>query len=220
MLAGDPADYAEFFRVDRVVADPRPPSYNVAPTDEVYSVAEHEGERLLGTMRWGLLPHWAKDTKRIHINARLETVATSRLFAESFARRRCLLPATGFYEWEPKERGRAPHWVHRADGFPLAFAGIWSSWKDPASGEWVRTCSILTTEADGDVRRIHERMPVILAGEVWDAWLDRDLTDPDRALGLIRTIDSDLLMEHAVSRRVNSVRNDGPDLIAPDPDTG
>jgi putative SOS response-associated peptidase YedK len=102
----------------------------------------------------------------------------------------------------------------------MAFAGIWSSWKDPEGGEWVRTCSILTTEAAGDVRRIHDRMPVILAEEVWDAWLDREMTDPDRARGLLRAIDSELLMEHAVSRQVNSVRNDGPDLIAPDPHAG
>jgi putative SOS response-associated peptidase YedK len=217
VIAGDAADYAEHFRVDRIVADPREPSFNVAPTDQVLAVAEHDDERLLGTMRWGLLPHWAKDAKKIHINARAETVATSRLFAESFARRRCILPATGFYEWEPKERGRTPHWIHRADGFPMAFAGIWSSWKDPVTDAWVRTCSIITTEAEGGIRAIHDRMPLILPDEVWDAWLDRDLVDVERVRHLMHPMDPDLLMEHSVSRRVNSVRNEGPELITPDP---
>lgn len=215
VLAGDASDYAEYFSADRVVGETLAPSYNVAPTDPVYTVAEWEGERLLGTMRWGLIPHWAKDRRSIQINARAESVADKPMFRDSLARRRCIVPADGFYEWEPKERGRTPHWVYRADGYPMAFAGLWANWKDPETGEWIRTCSIITTEAKGLITSIHHRMPVSLEREAWDAWLDRDLTDPQAAEALIRPIDPDLLMEHPVAPTVNSVRNNDPTLTAP-----
>lgn len=219
-ITGDLDFYAEYFGVDEVLSEALEPSWNVAPTDLVYVVAERDGARRLGTMKWGLVPHWAKDTRSIHINARSETVATTAAFRDSFARRRCLIPADGFYEWEKPADGRTPHWVYRADGHPMVFAGIWSGRQDPATGEWERTCSILTAAAEGIISGIHDRMPVSLPRDVWDAWLDRELTDPETALGLIRSIDSGLLMEHPVSKRVNSVRNDGPDLVAiAEPDT-
>jgi putative SOS response-associated peptidase YedK len=196
--------------VDDVAAQPLAPNWNVAPTDPVYVIAERDGKRILDTMRWGLVPYYAKDDKKIHINARLETVDTSAAFRESFARRRCLIPADGFYEWEPADRGRSPHGVYRADGFPMTFAGIWSTRK---LGEvWDRSCSIITTSAAGAVRDIHDRMPVALVPESWDAWLDRDLRDPETARGLAQGIDPDLIMEHEVSKQVNSVRNNGPEL--------
>lgn len=211
-ITGDLDFYAEYFGVDDVVTERLEQSWNVAPTDPVYVVAERDGRRQLGTMRWGLVPHWAKDTKSMHINARSETVATTAAFRDSFARKRCLIPADGFYEWEPADRGRTPHWVYRADGHPMVFAGIWASRLDPETGEWERTCSILTTEAKGVIGHIHDRMPVALVPEVWDAWLDRDLNDPEAALSLLRTVDADEVMEHPVSRKVNSVRNNTPDL--------
>ncbi len=215
MLAAEADDYAEFFAVDRLVTESLEPSYNVAPTDPVYTVAEWDNERLLGTMRWGLLPHWAKNRRSIHINARSETVATTATFRDSFARKRCLVPADGFYEWEPKEVGRTPHWVYRADGYPMAFAGIWASWKDPETEEWIRTCSIITASSEGAISEIHDRTPVILVPEVWDAWLDRDLTDPIEAERLLQQIDPELIHEHAVSSEVNSVRNNHPHLTEP-----
>ena len=211
-ITGDLDFYAEYFGVDDVVTEPLPKSWNVAPTDSVYVVAEREGTRQLGSMKWGLVPHWAKDTKSIHINARSETVATTAAFRDSFARRRCLIPADGFYEWEPPEDGRAPHWVYRADGHPMVFAGIWAARLDPETEQWQRTCSILTTSSEGVISAIHDRMPVALPRSAWDAWLDRDLIDPEAARSLISSIEADLMMEHRVSRRVNSVRNDGPDL--------
>lgn len=214
-LTGDLDFYAEYFGVDDVVADDLGARWNVAPTDPVYAVAEREGSRLLGVMRWGFVPHWAEDAKRIHINARAETAAASPLFGDSFARKRCLIPADGFYEWSSPEDGRRPHWIRRADGHPLALAGIWSSYRDPESDEWLRTCSILTTAAEGAVAPIHDRMPVALPSESWGAWLDRESTDPEAARALLGGIDSDLLMGHEVSKRVNSVRNDGPDLVEP-----
>ena len=211
-ITGDLDFYAEYFGVDEVLTDRLEPSWNVAPTDPVYVVAEREGVRSLGSMRWGLVPHWAKDTKSIHINARSETVATTAAFRESFSRRRCLIPADGFYEWEPKEQGRTPHWVYRADGHPMVFAGIWASRLDPETDIWQRTCSIITTGAEGAVSPIHDRMPVSLPPNVWDAWLDRELRDPEAVAGLLQTIDPELIMEHTVSNRVNSVRNNLPEL--------
>lgn len=211
-ITGDLDFYAEYFGVDAVLTEPLEKSWNVAPTDPVYAVAERDGQRQLGSMRWGLVPHWATDTRSIHINARSETVATTPAFRDSFARKRCLIPADGFYEWEAPEKGRAPHWVYRADGHPMVFAGIWASRQDPETGEWQRTCSIITKDAEGAVSSIHDRMPVSLVPDVWDAWLDRDLQDPEAALSLLQTIEADSIMEHVVSRKVNSVRNNSKDL--------
>jgi putative SOS response-associated peptidase YedK len=163
-------------------------------------------------MKWGLIPHWANDTKSIQINARSETVATTPAFRDSFSRKRCLIPADGFYEWEPPDEGRTPHWVYRADGHPMVFAGIWASRLDPETQEWRRTCSIITRNAEGVISSIHDRMPVALVPDVWDAWLDRDLTDSEAALSLLQPIDADTIMEHIVSSRVNSVKNNTPDL--------
>lgn len=211
-ITGDIDFYAEYFGVDDVVGDPLDSGWNVAPTDAVYVVAQREGRRQLGSMRWGLVPHWAKDPASIQINARVETVSTKGMFRDSFARKRCLIPADGFYEWESPERGRTPHWVYRADGHPMVFAGIWATRRDDETGDWQRTCSIITTAADGAIAAIHDRMPVVLTTEVWEPWLDRDLRDPETVMGLIQPIDPDSVMEHTVSRRVNAVRNNSPDL--------
>lgn len=211
-ITGDLDFYAEYFGVDEVLAEPLDKSWNVAPTDPVYVIAERDGQRQLRSMRWGLVPHWAKDTKSIHINARSETVATTAAFRDSFSRKRCLIPADGFYEWESPEQGRTPHWVYRADGHPMVFAGIWASRLDPETGEWRRTCSIITKDAEGAISSIHDRMPVSLSADVWESWLDRDLKDPEAASSLLQPIAPDSIMEHVVSRKVNSVKNNTPDL--------
>ena len=211
-ITGDLDFYVEYFGVEEVVTDELEKSWNVAPTDPVYVIAERDGVRQLGSMRWGLVPHWAPDTKSIRINARSETVATSAAFRDSFARKRCLIPSDGFYEWESAEVGRTPHWVYRADGHPMVFAGIWASRIDPETEEWHRTCSIITADAEGTIRSIHDRMPVSLVPDVWGAWLDRDLRDPEAARALLQPIDPDSIMEHIVSRNVNSVRHNDPTL--------
>ena len=211
-ITGDLDFYAEYFAVDDVQTEPLEKSWNVAPTDPVYVVTERDGIRGLGSMSWGLIPHWARDTRSIHINARVETVATNPSFRDSLTTKRCLIPADGFYEWEPKEEGGAPHWVHRADGHPMVLAGIWAARFDADSQQWDGTCSILTTEADGVVAPIHDRMPVPLHPDAWDAWLDRELQDRQTVLSMIQKVDPDELMEHPVSRKVNSVRNNGPEL--------
>lgn len=214
-LSGEIDLYAEYFGAIPTVSESLEPSWNVAPTDPVYVVAERDGRRSLGTMRWGHVPHWAADLKTPSINARIETVAVAAAFRDSFARRRCLIPADGFYEWEPRERGGHPHWIFRADGYPLGLAGVWSSWHNPADGSRLSTCAILTAPATGVIAGIHGRMPVAISPEAWDGWLDRDLSDPDLALGLLTPLDPSLWMEREVSARVNSVRNNGPELQDP-----
>ena len=217
-LTGDLDFYAGYFGVDDVATEPLPKNWNVAPTDPVYVILERRGKRILASMRWGLVPHWAKDTNTIHINARSETVDRAPTFRDAFARRRCLIPADGFYEWEPPERGRTPHWVYRADGRPMAFAGLWNARRD--GEEWDRSCLVLTAEAQGPIASIHHRMPVSLEESAWELWLDRSLIEPAAVRSVIRPIAEDLIMEHPVSRRVNSVRNNGPDLQVPaEPDT-
>ncbi|MFP3913942.1 MAG: SOS response-associated peptidase, partial [Actinomycetota bacterium] len=212
-VSGDLDFYAGYYGVDTVVTESMDPSWNVAPTDRTYVVAEHEGQRRLGAMGWGLIPHWAEDPRSMHINARMETVAQKPAFKRALARHRCLIPADGFYEWEPADRGRTPHWVFRADGYPMTFAGIWSAWRDPATEEWIRRFAIITTRAEGAIARIHDRMPVSVEEEAWEAWLDRDLDDPHEALALLVPGHPDSIMEHPVSSRVNNVRNNGPDLV-------
>lgn len=212
-MTGDLDFYRDYYGIDEVTSESLDQSWNVAPTDEAYVIAERDQKRLLGRMAWGLIPYWAEDAKTIHINARVETVATKPAFKRALSRHRCLIPADGFYEWEPKEKGRTPHWLYRADGHPMSFAGIWSGWKDPATEQWTRRFSILTTKSEGPIVGLHDRMPVILPNEMWAPWLDRELEDPEAALALIRTLDPDLIMQHPISSRVNSVRNNGPDLI-------
>ena len=217
-MTEDPSRLADYFKVDRTVTDSFDFSYNVAPTDPVYAVAEHDGVRQLGRFRWGLVPHWAKDTKgALNINARSETVATKASFRDSFRRKRCIIPATGFFEWEPKERGRLPHYIRLTGDRPMAFAGVWASWKDPISEEWLRSCSIITTRANEAISSIHSRMPVILPPDRWDVWLDREMQDSDAAEPLMGPIDPVELREHAVSTLVNSVRNNLPENIVPLP---
>lgn len=211
-ITGDLDFYAEYFGVEEVITQPLEKSWNVAPTDPVYVISERDGHRALGSMRWGLVPHWAKDNRSIHINSRLESVADTPAFRDSFVFKRCLIPADGFYEWETPEQGRTPHWVYRADGHPMAFAGIWAARRDSETDGWERTCSIITTEAAGVVAPIHDRMPVSLHPGAWEGWLDRDLRDPETALSLIQPIDIEEIMEHPVSSKVNSVRNNGPAL--------
>lgn len=217
-LTQSPSAYADWFGVDVVKTEALAPNYNVAPTDPVYAVAEHDDERQLGTFRWGLLPWFAKDRRSAakHINARIETVAEKASFKDSFARKRCLIPADGFYEWERREgKGKLPHYIYSEPGTPLALAGLWATWKDPETEERVRTCAILTGPPDDTVRPLHDRMPVMLEPELWDGWLDTDNQDPERIMELLGRRQTVPLAEHAVSTLVNSVKNNIPELIEP-----
>jgi putative SOS response-associated peptidase YedK len=209
--------YADWLGIDAVKSESLKVSYNVAPTDAVYAVAEHEDQRLLGTFRWGLLPWFAKDRKQAAraINARVETVAEKASFKDSFVRRRCIIPADGFYEWERKAKGKLPHYIFSADGSPLPLAGLWSSWKDPETGERLRTCTILTGPPNDLVRPLHDRMPVIIPRDLWDDWLDPGNQDAVAVRNVLAAATPPALGEYAVSTLVNKVQNNVPELIDP-----
>ena len=209
-----PAAIAALFEV----APPLPnaaQSWNMAPTMQAPVVRHHppSGERRLDLLRWGLLPHFIKDPKaaRRPINARAETVRSLGLFRSAFAQRRCLVPATAFYEWRAEADGKQPFAVARVDGAQMALAGLWESWTSP-EGEVLRSFTIVTTTANAEMSALHERMPVILERDAWAPWLDGA---PDAAAALMRPAPGGTLRLWPVSRRVNSVRNDGPELLSP-----
>jgi putative SOS response-associated peptidase YedK len=207
--------------IDEVATEPLPRRYNVAPSTEIYAVVDRDGQRRLGTLRWGFVPPWAKSLRggKQPINARVETVATSRMFAPSFERRRCLIPADGFYEWKAHGKGRRkqPYHLAEPDGRPLVFAGIWSSWRDREAMdlEPVFSTAIVTTEAAGEITEIHHRMPVILPETLWDDWLAADAHDAPHLLEAVRALGPPRLQATPIGTAVNDVRNDAPGLLEP-----
>ncbi|MBI3183427.1 MAG: SOS response-associated peptidase [Myxococcales bacterium] len=188
--------------------------YNIAPTQDAAIVPNGEHRRLEAA-RWGLLPHWAKDARigNKMINARAETVAEKPAYREALKRRRCLVPADGFFEWKQGPLGKSPLHVRRRDGRPFAFAGLFESWRGP-EGE-VRSFTIITSSANPLVSTFHQRMPVILAREDFDLWLSPEPVEPARLLPLLRPYPHDDLEVYEVSRLVNSPSNDVPECIAP-----
>ncbi|MEU5697133.1 SOS response-associated peptidase [Actinosynnema sp. NPDC020468] len=219
---------AEFDAVDATEGDAPGPDYNVAPTKSVPAVVERhprdaEGvvdesttERTVRIMRWGLVPHWAKDMSGAAkmINARSETVLEKPAYRDSAARRRCIVPAAGWYEWQPGEGRKQPYFIHPGDDSTLALAGIWSVWWQQEGDERkpVITCAVLTADAIGDMREVHHRMPLVLPRDRWAAWLDPDLTDPKSLLEPSLDI-VDALELRPVSTKVNSIRNNDPSLM-------
>jgi putative SOS response-associated peptidase YedK len=193
------------------------PRYNVAPSDPAPVIVAHDGERFLTHHRWGLVPSWAKDLSigARMINARSETVAVQPAFRDSLVSRRCIIPATRFYEWQRAGATKVPHSIQRNDGFPMSFAGLWATWRNPADGERVPSCTIITTTANRMMAPLHDRMPVILDDQAVDLWLDPAMKDFARALELLVPCPDDTLSAYCVSSLVNNVRNDGPDLIVP-----
>lgn len=193
-----------------------PPRYNVAPTQPVPIIRkEQDGQQHFQLVRWGLVPDWAKEvgTKPL-FNARGETVAEKPAFRSAFRRRRCLIPADGFYEWKTSPPyARQPYLIRRNDHAPLAFAGIWEHWQSPDGSE-LESCSIITTEANATLAPIHHRMPVILEEGAWETWLDTTETLTREAQALIAPSPDDMLEAVPVSRRVNAVANDDEALMA------
>jgi putative SOS response-associated peptidase YedK len=251
VTASSPALIADRFAVDEIDATVTPdpePDYNVSPRRNVLVVREQaapegeegeEGEprRVLSRLRWGLVPSWAKELKigdRM-INARAETVATKPSYRRAFAKKRCLIPADGFYEWQAqpgKGDGTAstkakprkqPYFIHRKDGEPLAFAGLWEVWKVPEDSPddtrdvggddgWLRSCVIVTTTANELMAPIHDRMPVILPESAWAQWLDPEEHDVEALAKLLVPAEDGLLEAYPVSTEVNNARNNGPQL--------
>jgi putative SOS response-associated peptidase YedK len=235
----------EEFSVERDrTTQPLAPDYNVAPTKAVYAVLTRDGKdgrdgqedeaseaaRQLRVVRWGLVPSWAKDVSigsRL-INARSETVAEKPAFRRAFARRRCLLPADGYYEWmvlgggeatdKPGKKAKQPYFIHRADGGPLAFAGLYELWRDKSVPDedpaaWLWSATIITTTAPDELGEIHDRMPMVIPPESWADWLNPANSDVADLQALLAPAMVSGLATYPVSTEVNAVRNNGPHLI-------
>jgi putative SOS response-associated peptidase YedK len=218
------AELLEEFAVERdAVAADREPDYNVAPTKRIYAVLNRGEERELRLVRWGLVPSWAKDTSggaRL-INARSETVAVKPAFRAAFARRRCLIPADGYYEWQTEGKAKQPFYIYRTDGGILAFAGLYELWRNAQVPEdhedaWYWSGTIITTDATDEIGKIHDRTPMVIAPDDWAEWLDPASTAKDHLLATMHSAMSSGtggLATRPVSTTVNSVRNNGPALI-------
>ena len=210
------------------------PSYNVAPTTDVLTVVQAHDRRELKVMRWGLVPSWSKDTSMAShmINARSETAATKPSFRHAFAKQRCLIPADGFYEWHTPDADdpdakigktgkvlKQPYFIRPADHTSLPMAGLYELWRDPSrvgqANEVLITCTILTTSATANFEAIHDRMPMTVTADAWEAWLDPDLQDRNEVAGLMKPAGQLELQIYPVSTAVNAVANNGPRLIDP-----
>lgn len=234
-----PDDLVEEFEIDRVdVPTPLEPDYNVAPTKEVYAVfdrvprdapADTPAQRRLRAVRWGLVPSWAKDPgigSRM-INARMETLAEKPAYRRAFAKRRCLLPADGYFEWYPTQQktksGKArkqPFFIRPDDGGVLAMAGLYEIWRDKAvaedePGAFLWSVTIITTSAEDSLGHIHDRMPMLIESDRYDEWLDAGVTQPDDVQRLLVPAAPGRLTAYPVSTAVNNVRNNGPELVDP-----
>jgi len=229
------------FAVDRPPDEELEPDYNVAPTKQVFAVLtrrprgepDAEPQRALRTVRWGLVPSWAKDPSigNRMINARIETAAEKPSFRKAFAKRRCILPADGYYEWYLPTEPDAPHsangkpikqpyFIHRTDGSSLAMAGLYEFWRDPTREDddpraWLWSATILTTTATDDLGRIHDRAPLLVAPDAVAHWLDPDADDTASLAGLLVPAAPGALEAYPVSTEVNNVRNNGPHLVDP-----
>lgn len=203
------------------VQDEYQPSYNVAPTRTVLGLLDEKvGGRTLEEFRWGLVPSWAKDLSigNRMFNARAESVATKPSFRSAFTTRRLAVVADGFYEWRKDEHsGRQPFYFTRADREPMAFAGLWEVWRDRSTpdAKWMRSCTIITTDANKEVEAVHNRMPVILERDVLERWIGADTTDLDELVALLRPSATGTLASVPVDRRVGRVENDDSRLITP-----
>jgi putative SOS response-associated peptidase YedK len=186
------------------------PRFNIAPTQDVAAVRRNQeaDQRELVFLHWGLIPSWADDPKigNRMINARAETVAEKPAFRSAFTKRRCLVVADGFYEWQKVGGKKQPYFIHRQDDEPFAFAGLWEFWK--GDGEEIQSCTLITTEANALMEPIHDRMPVILSPEDYPIWLDAEFKDKESLKGLLRPCDPALLEAYPVTTLVNNPRND------------
>jgi putative SOS response-associated peptidase YedK len=213
--AKNPTDYGSMLKVRWPQGIPNAPAhYNGAPGQDYLIARVHPETQdvTLDLIRWGLLPSWAKDRKMAWkmINARAETVSTAPAFKKAFEKRRCLLPVDGFFEWKKVGKEKRPYMIAMADRAPFTLAGLWENWKDPESGEWVRTFTIITTNANDMVAGLHDRMPVVIGPEDRERWLK----GPDHK-NLLKSYPSERMTMWPVSPKLNSPKNDSPDLLEP-----
>ncbi len=207
----------QFGAIADIVFEPR---FNVAPTQPIAAVRARPDttppQWELTALRWGLVPSWAKDLSigNRMINARSETVAEKPAFRAAFRRRRCLVPADGFFEWQRMDKSKQPHFIQMADEQPFAMAGLWESWEGP-DHSLVESCTILTTEPNELMQPIHDRMPVILSRESYAEWIDPQQSEPELLQRLLVPFDAGLMKAHPVSTYVNRATNEGPECVAP-----
>ena len=225
--ASPPDELARYFQAEQPDHDLEA-NYNVAPTAEVYAVRAAGGHRQLTTLRWGLVPFWAKEANvgAKMINARAESLLDKPAFRNAVRRHRCLVPADGFYEWAkvPGHKTKQPYFIYRPDGEPLVFAGLWERWRGPGpdgAERTLETCAIVTCGANAAVSAVHDRMPVLLAPADWDRWLDPSAGDDpaglDRLSRLLVPAPDNLLALRPITTAVNRVGNNGPELLEPEP---
>ncbi|MEM9133608.1 MAG: SOS response-associated peptidase [Actinomycetota bacterium] len=227
VAASPPDELARYFETEPPTEELEA-NYNVAPTNTVYAVRARDGHRQLSELRWGLVPFWAKDRKvgSRMINARSETILDKPAYRRAIQKRRCLIPADGFYEWAkvPGHKKKQPYFIHHRDDEPLVFAGLWERWSPPEGSDdelgpdgILETCTILTCAPNATMASIHDRMPVLLAPAVWDEWLTHtdDVADLTR---LLVPAPDEILDLRAVTPAVNNVRNRGAHLLDPDPE--
>lgn len=188
--------------------------YNISPTQNILSVRQMPDGREMGLLKWGLIPSWAKDSSMGAklINARSETVTEKPSFREAFRKRRCIIPADGFYEWQRTGGKKQPFFFQMHDERPFVFAGLWDRWKSQ-EGEMIDTCTILTTEANDVLRPVHDRMPVILYPEDYDLWLDDDVRKSDLRYELLRPFPGSEMIAYPVSTLINNTRSQGAELV-------
>lgn len=201
------------FPIDRVNAE-AVASYNIAPSQDVLAIVRRDGENWLDRFHWGLVPFWAKDTSfgSKMINARAETIAEKPSFKNAFRKRRCLIPADGFYEWVGPKGEKQPYYITLPDAAPMAFAGLWEIWK-PGTDQAHSSVTIITTAASASMKPFHHRMPAILHADHYAAWLDPDIASTDALHAILSDGRLTEVKGAPVSRRVNSVRQDGPENI-------
>jgi putative SOS response-associated peptidase YedK len=220
-----PAALADFFGA-AFEGEPLRSNFNVAPTNDVYGVIATPDGNVIQPFQWGLVPSWAKDVKigSKMINARAETILEKPSFKGLVIKHRLIIPMDGFYEWRlpadgtPTKTPKTPMFIHRADGAPLAVAGLWARWRDRDAADdapWLHTCTVITTSANRTMAPVHNRMPVILPASSWDEWLDPANRDGEALHELMVPAADDVLVMHEVSTSVNNVRNKGPELAEP-----
>ncbi len=212
-----PDEIAQYFDAVNDVPEALEPNYNVAPTQDVYAVLADGGVRKVESLHWGLVPFWAKDPKvgNRMINARAETLATKNAYKRALQKRRCIIPADGFYEWKvvPGQKQKQPMYINRPDGEPLAFAGLWEVWRNKdVPGDELHSCTIITTSANDTMAPVHDRMPVLLPPSAWDTWLNPEIDDVELLGKFLVPAPNELIELRPVSTEVNNVRNQGAHL--------
>jgi len=204
------------FKIGKLNSKIFTPRYNIAPTQNIPVVLESSGERIIEEVKWGLIPSWAKDDSigSKLINARAETLAEKPSFKNAFKNRRCIIPASGFYEWQKQTKGaKQPFYFYLKDKDLFGLAGLWEEWTDKESGEVIETCTVITTKANKVLEHVHERKPVILKDKDYDNWLDEKVHDTDKLQKLLKPFPASSMKSHPVSRLVNSPSENSPSLI-------